>query len=334
MKYIFPFFAFTILTFISEAQVTITKPTGDLLKENYLGYSYKRYLNKKFYVVPVASIYRQKGYRNFFVKPNNLPTDYNGDPEHFIDIEILRTIVYKPDTGYWRPVITTHDELAEKELTLINIIKEHSKIFFQFSISGTEETVYYRYDSEMEIVRDFNIEFPFILVEYFEYLNKKHSGGQYILRRCHESLQNAVDGNEVSINSDKIWTVRNITLNEERSETGYELSATLESEGTQVLYPLDDLTYEECVITKERMDTWIKIYGKNDYELIVRGYIKRGWNETMVRLSQGKPHEIKEEYSYDIWVYKRYLGVDKDFKAEYKVTKLYFKNGVLSHWEM
>ncbi|EPE9899418.1 hypothetical protein ACSN7Q_000534 [Flavobacterium psychrophilum] len=271
--------------------------------ENFLGKDVNKYIGQEFYLKGVAESSRKYGYSNFY-------TDYNKGKH------------YKCCDSY----NSKYDELNGKYFRVIEIIKHpkasenaylyEKKFYIKLEEKISKDIVYFEYNSQ------FQHEFPFVVVGFFEKQKKMSIGKVFIFadRTFGTTTTDINTGKTISTKTGQKWKCTNLTIEEKY----YTVSLIVQNSiGENVWIDYDGVygKYRKgMVYTNEEADNYIKKFGTITFNEILQGKVNIGMTKEMCRLSFGMPKSINEtltaEKKSEQWVYK-----DK---------YLYFDNGILT----
>lgn len=306
---------------ISFGQITTTKvaPKVDHVDitpydstENYLELSPMKYVGQELYLNGKSKRLREYGYADFVL-------DYNKST-------LANTSnIYKCCEGY----NSKYDDLNGKYFRVLDVIKHPKaasgnttdeylygkKWFLKLQEKESGDIVYFQYNGKFEDT------FPFIVVGFFEKQKKRVAGMEFIFSEKY--LANSTEittGKPISNIIGQVWKCVDLTIEEKY----YSLSLILENnlgEKTTVSYDGVFGKYHlGRAYTVSETANYRKLFGSDNFDLVLQGKVKIGFTKEMCRLSWGEPNDINETITSgkksEQWVYEK--------------NYLYFDNGVVT----
>lgn len=273
---------------------------------NFLGKKVFKYFNQELYLKGKPELLRKYGYDHFVV-------DYNEN-------RIGTKNVYKCCDNY----NSKYSELAGTYFKVIEVIRHPKaseieslygkKFFLKLEDKSTEEISYFEYDTEFEF------EFPFIVVGYFEKQKKLLIGKDFIIKdKLLEGVTDIGTGNEVTINSGENWKCTDLTV----EQLNYDLSLILQNSVGQKIAISLDLFHNKLIknaFSISEANQYKKKFGINNFSKILKGVVTIGMTKEMCTLSWGEPNSINETIT----------AGKKSEQWVYSGNYLYFVNGVLT----
>ncbi len=281
--------------------------------KNFLAEKVQKYLGQELYLKGLSESIRKYGYSGFVIdyKEASLSNDKN---------------IYKCCESYHSKYI----ELAEKYFTVLEVIKHPKatsgnstdeslygkKWFLKLKEKESNDIVYFEYSENYEH------SFPFIVVGYFVKLKQTEINKEFIVRGKNWLTSGIMydmnTGNAVSefLPGNK-WTCVDVTIDEKY----YSLSLILQNQkGEQIPLSVDNSKRTNWVFNKDQAEIYKKIYGLENWNLILESKVKIGMTKEMCELSWGKPKSINETIT----------SQNKSEQWVYSQGYLYFEKGVLT----
>ncbi len=280
--------------------------------KNFLSEKVKKYLGQELYLKGQSESLRKYGYAGFLIdyKESSLSNNKN---------------IYKCCESY----NSKYSELAEKYFTVLDVIKHPKatsgnssdeylygkKWYLKLKEKESNDVVYFEYSEQFEHT------FPFIVVGYFLKLKQTEINKEFIVRGKNwlssGTMYDMNTGNPLSSfePGDK-WKCIDVTIDEKY----YSLSLILQNEkGEQIPLSVDASKKTNWVFTNEQAENYKKIFGVDNWNLILSSKVKIGMTKEMCELSWGKPKNVNETIT----------SQDKTEQWVYTDSYLYFENGVL-----
>ncbi|MDD3771820.1 MAG: hypothetical protein PHC38_04090 [Weeksellaceae bacterium] len=315
------------LSSISFCQITTTKvvekielannTTYDSTK-NFLGLNVNKYLGQELYLKGKTRDLRESGYSGFCIDYRKSIDAYSNT---YKAIKPKEERYLKFDLGGGKSI---YDSLANKYFTVLDIIKHPKsteieviygrKYFLKLIDKSTHDTIYYEYDSEAEHL------FPFIVVGYYEKLKKEEIGKEFIF--TYSTLNGAKDiitGIEIPLTIGQKWKCIDITIEEEYFSLSYVIQNNNGQKTTVPVETFENKSFKEVYSIYEA-NKYIKKFGNENFNLILRCKLKIGMTKEMCKLSWGEPLKIN-------------ASITSNKKSEqwvYSNDYLNFENGILT----
>jgi hypothetical protein len=306
---------------ISFGQITTTKvaPKVDQVDntpydstENYAELSPMKYVGQELYLKGKAESLRKYGYADFVLDYNKSTLGNNSN-------------IYKCCESY----NSKYDDLNGKYFKVLDVIKHPKatsgnstddylygkKWFLKLQEKESGDIVYFQYSGQHEHA------FPFIVVGFFEKQKKRVAGMEFIFSEKYlASSTEITTGKPISKTIGQVWKCVDLTIDEKY----YNLSLIVENtlgEKTTVSYDGVFGKYHlGRAYTVSEAASYRKLFGSDNFDLVLQGKVKIGFTKEMCRLSWGEPKDINETITSgkksEQWVY------DKNY--------LYFDNGVVT----
>lgn len=300
---------------IAFGQITTTKvaPKVDQVDntpydstENYLELSPMKYVGQELYLKGEAESLRKYGYSNFVL-------DYNKSTLGRID----NSNIYKCCDSY----NSKYEDLNGKYFKVLDVIKHPKaasgnstddlygkKWFLKLKEKESGDIVYFQYSGQYKHT------FPFIVVGFFEKQKKRVAGMEFIFSENYlASSTEITTGKPISNTIGQVWKCVDLTIDEKY----YNLSLIVENtlgEKTTVSYDRVFGKYHLAYTVSEAAN-YRKLFGSDNFDLVLQGKVKIGFTKEMCRLSWGEPKDINETITSgkksEQWVYvKNYLYFD------------------------
>lgn len=260
----------------------------DSLK-NFLGEDVYKYIGQDLYLTGMHQDLRKYGYRGFSTSNFNscLPNCRiykenrgNGNSNYY-ELEgkyfnVIAVHEHPESNKWWGWRDTYYLELEEKE-------------------SG--DTVYFEYSTQFEH------QFPFIVVGFYEKLRKDLIGQKFVFGKLF-SLD-IYTGMPISTSIEEKWEVVDITVEEKYYELVFVFENSLnQTIDFRVKWFFDDLGKREFYIhTEEEANLYENRFGKADWLSVLYREVKVGFTQEMVLLSLGTPKRRILGAKVDQWVY-------------------------------
>jgi len=310
----------------AHAQISTKKKANKMISSmssfegtrNYLGENVHQYIGQELYLTNNPMSVREFGYTGFI-------HDYT------------RSLCESSNTSFQRhdshSLNSEYEKLAGRYFLVLDVIKHpkadsdslyKNKSFFKLKAKDNGDIVYYEYISDNEA------SFPFIVVDFFQRKKKEFVGKDYFLKQYsgHYYWEEPTDintGHPIYLSFSTIWKCIDFVVEEEL----WKLALILENKnGEQLLIYLDmaDGRYGySWIVEKSQVELYQKIYGAQNWRLILSGEVKLGMTKEMCTLSWGTPYEINKIISkkviHEQWVYRKKYSSDR---------YLYFENDKLT----
>ena len=310
-------------TTFAIGQITTTKvaPTAEQIDnkpydstQNFLGKEVHKYIGQELYLKGVVETLRKYGYSGFY-------SDYKKGQ--------FDGGVYKCCESY----NSKYDALNGRYFKVLEIIKHPKaseneslygkKSYLKLEEKASKDIVYFEYDNQFEH------SFPFIVVGFFEKQKARSIGKEYVFSdkvityrffgdANAKPSMDIITGKQLTIITGEKWKCLDLTVEEEY----YTLSLVIQNslgEKTTIDYSTVYGKWRKGrTYTVTEADSYIKDFGSETFNLILKGKCKIGMTKEMCRLSWGEPKSINETITAgkktEQWVYKdNYLYFDNGF---------------------
>lgn len=285
----------TFMTFKAKAAIEAHTLPYDSI-HNYVGADPQQYIGQQLCVKGLPDNSQKLGYDGFVI-------NYKKDDVILND----RKNVYKVGDGY----STQYDALVGRCFNVVDVIahpqtKNNPKEYARYSYLKLQdqsigETVYYRYDSQGS-----NLSFPFIVIGFYE---KRQ---QQLINKTYIFSQKAL-GNPVNVNNNQAvkhnaqgmqWKCFGVTLDPQK----YLLSLLLQnSYAERIIVPYEIVDpYSDGgqkAYTVEEYNTYLKKFGKINFNNVLNNVVKTGMTKEMCRLAWGDPLEMTKNGTVETWNY-------------------------------
>jgi hypothetical protein len=313
---------FNLFSQISTLNIANKKENIELKFYDSLSNDVRNYPNllvgQELYLNGLEKELKKFGYPHFMIKPNN-----NTLNDKFNVYKCCSPIYY-----------SNYDSLVGKYFKVLEVIKGEKINFFtkeredycdywflKLINKENKDTLYYKY---------YSFDFPFIITGYYEKLKKTLIGKEYTLRGknwMNNGIYDIFTGMPVSqFTSGSNWKCVDLIITNEN----YELTLVLENSlGEKIPLNYEFTKNSKWIFEKSIADNYRKKFGKEKWEMILRGSVDLGWNKEMCKLALGNPKDINETlrqgYLSEQWIF---IDVNKYSSDVYHY--LYFENGVLT----
>lgn len=317
---------FYISYFSSIGQITTTKVAPVVSQimieydstENFMDEALYRYIGQELYLNGFTRPLNGAGYRGFY-KDYSKSRYENRNIYKCCDSD--NTSKYVDLVGKYFEVI----EIIDHPDGNSGLIGE--RCFLKLREKSSGDIVYYEHNG---ILNEGEYNFPFIVVGFYEKQKQYWADKEFVLSEdCKVTLDanfNYVPKTDINtgkpINShlgDK-WVFKSLTINEKY----FILSAVMQNSfAEEILIPFNYINerltsdLKTFAYLKTEAENYIKKFGEENFNLILRGVLKLGMTTEMCRLSWGEPKEINKTVLSNIvkeqWVYRsKYLYFEND----------------------
>jgi len=308
----------TVFTATVFGQITTTRvaPKAEQIdsspydsSKNFLGADPQKYIGLELYLNGMAESLQKYGYRNFYV-------DYKKTPLS------SKSNIYKSTDSY----SSKYNELAGKYFMVMDVIKhpkasenerEYGKKFYlKIQEKEGKDVIYFEYNAEFES------EFPFIVVSFFNKLKQTEIGKEFTVRGRNwvssDAMMDMKTGKPLSnFDAGGKWKCVDVTI----EDRYYTLSLILENnKGEQIPLGFKKSKIKYWAFELPEAEEYRKRFGDENWQLILEGKLKIGMTNEMCELSWGKPKSINETVT----------SGKKTEQWVYSDNYLYFDNGLLT----
>ncbi|QHT70174.1 hypothetical protein GXP67_27775 [Rhodocytophaga rosea] len=246
---------------------------------NFLGTDVNQYIGQELYVLPQSEDFRKYGYRDFVV-------DYK---KTFPDDKTNLYKLYNKSTKY--------EAVAGRYFKVLDVYKHpHAdqdyylagKFFLKLQAKDTKEILYYEYDPKYEST------FPFLVMGYYEKMKKINVGKNFILRGNNwwstgKTIKDLDTGVAVDLSKGDTWKCIDFIVDEKYYTTEY----LLENENKKhIPIRIQDINNTKYVFEESKAAAYKNKYGAENWNKILEGVVKIGWDKEMCRLSWGEPKQV------------------------------------------
>ena len=321
MRKAFTFLLAVIALEISFGQITTTKVAPNAEQEenstydssvNFLELSPMKYLGQDLYLKGKSEVLRKYGYADFVL-------DYNKSGN------LNERNIYKCCESF----NSKYDDMNGRYFRVLDVIKHPKSVsdnlvdnylygenwFLKLKEKESSDIVYFEYKAKFEH------SFPFIVVGFFEKQNKRVTGMEFVFSENYlSSSRDVATGKLVSNSIGQVWKCIGLTIDEKY----YNLCLIVENKLGEKTFVLYDFVFSKnqigSVYTVSQVAHYRKLFGSDNFNLILQRKVKIGFTKEMCRLSWGEPKSINETITSSVkseqWVY------DENY--------LYFDNGVVT----
>lgn len=270
--------------------------------KNFLGNDVYMYIGEELYLNGKSKSLQKYGYRNF---SKSIPYSY----EPAIPYDDFYGKYFIVEDVSRHPKANSGDYLDERLYG--------KKYYLKLREKDNNEIWYFEYDSEYEF------EFPFIVVKYFNYLKENYIGTQIVLRgknwiSSKDVMTDIYTGLPVrDFSAGAIWNCIDVTI----EENYYSLSLVLQnSYGEQIPLGINYLEKNTHAFTKEQSDVYLEKFGEDKWNTILAEKVSVGMTKEMCRLSWGEPQKVNKTTTNN--------GIREQWV--YYANYLYFEDGILT----
>jgi hypothetical protein len=271
---------------------------------NFLELSPMKYIGQDLYLKGKAEVLRKYGYADFVL-------DYNKSGK------INESNIYKCCESF----NSKYDDLSGRYFNVLDVIKHPKSVsdnlvdnylygenwFLKLQEKESGDIVYFEYKGKFEH------SFPFIVVGFFEKQKERVTGMQFVFSENYlSSSRDIATGKLVSNPIGQVWKCIGLTIDEKY----YNLCLIVENQLGEKTFVLYDFVFSKyqmgSVYTVSQVAHYRKLFGSDNFDLILQHTVKLGFTKEMCRLSWGEPKSVNETITSsgnsEQWVYeKNYL---------------------------
>lgn len=251
---------------------------------NFLGEDARLYAGQELYLKGLPEGARDKGYGKFRNDPGK---PYISRGFFGTDTSNVYRCCSKSGTQ------SDYGRMAGRYFRVVDVIghpQEARTFYLKLQAGDNGDIAYYEYGA------DYEADFPFIVVGFFEKRKKDFVGRQYVVRGRSWSddggpLTDINTGKLVNLDAGGVWKGVDFVVEEKTYKPGLVLQGKA-GEKVFIASGTLDNSSPYYMFSKEDSDKYRALFGEANWDVILKGEVRPGMTKEMCRLAMGAPVNI------------------------------------------